>query len=115
MLDNQDRRDSLLRTPPPSFIPGLRETLQSIFSRPALLWWYSATLGCNFDSESAASDFLQRSSTSDVTPVRYFDPVRFRARYRVRGPNAFIAYLSDESRRLAWPSPLFSPRWYCRR
>lgn len=60
-------------------------------------------------------EFLERAGSSDISPFRFFDPGWFRARYAVSGPNAFVSYLQNPVQRLAYPSPLFAPRWYCRR
>ncbi|MEA2937265.1 MAG: hypothetical protein QOC56_769 [Alphaproteobacteria bacterium] len=88
----------------------------SIFSSPPLLWWYAKKTGAdNLSATSATDDFLRRAATDDISPVRFFEPGWFRARYRVNGANAFLAYLGDRKLRLARPSPIFAPRWYARR
>ena len=91
-------------------------TVESILSRPAHLIFYCVTTGSVFlDGKRAADDFFQRAATSDLPPVRFFDPVWFRSRYRVTGPNAFVSYLQNPGWRLAAPSAVFAPRWYARR
>ena len=90
--------------------------LRAFFSNPAALSWYARLAGITATSaDAAADDFLRRSATEDITPTIFFDPVWFRATYRVEGVNAFVSYLSGQSLRFAWPSPLFVPRWYARR
>src|ERR1043166_8437207 len=100
---------------------GIRSALQSIFSRVPYLQWYSGSLAARgklsprvLSAEGAAADFLARAGSEDISPVRFFDPVWFRGRYRVDGVNAFLSYLRDARQRLAWPSAFFAPRWYCR-
>ena len=100
---------------------GIRSALQSIFSRVPYLQWYSGSLAARgklsprvLSAEGAADDFLARAGSEDISPVRFFDPVWFRGRYRVDGVNAFLSYLQDTRQRLAWPSAFFAPRWYCR-
>ena len=94
----------------------LRCTLEAIFTRNAYLSWYCQNTGCgNLDFRQAAENFLERAKNEDVSPVRFFDPAWFRSLYKVVGPNAFLSYISDTRQRLAWPSPLFWPRWYSRR
>jgi hypothetical protein len=94
----------------------MRCTLEAIFTRNAYLSWYCQNTGCgNLDFRQAAENFLERAKNEDVSPVRFFDPAWFRSLYKVVGPNAFLSYISDTRQRLAWPSPLFWPRWYSRR
>ena len=78
---------------------GIRSALQSIFSRVPYLQWYSGSLAARgklsprvLSAEGAADDFLARAGSEDISPVRFFDPVWFRGRYRVDGVNAFPDY-----------------------
>jgi hypothetical protein len=97
-------------------VEELRFNLEAIFTHSAYLSWYCQNSGCgNLDFRQAAENFLDCAKTEDVSPVRFFDPEWFRSLYSVVGPNAFLSYISDTRQRLAWPSPLFWPRWYSRR
>ena len=94
----------------------VRIALRAIFSNPVAHSWYARQTDIAATSVDAAIDnFLQRSAKEDITPTIFFDPVWFRANYRVEGANAFLSYLNRQDQRFAWPSPLFAPRWYARR
>src|SRR4051812_47160712 len=93
-----------------------RQVIGEILSRPHhLLWFCGANDLIVSDGHDAVEQFLQGARTSDISPFRFFDPNWFRSKYRVVGPNAFISYLQSPQQRLAAPSPVFAPRWYCRR
>jgi hypothetical protein len=92
---------------------AIEQTIDIVFSFAPFLRWYLESAGLHgLDAKDAASHFLSRAATEDVSPVPFFDPAWFRANYDVCGVNAFLSYLTDRARRLAWPSPLFAPRWY---
>src|SRR5665213_2170527 len=94
----------------------LRDSLSALFARPVYLEWYCTSAACgDLDPCAAVEDFLYRAKDDDISPVRFFDPGWFRSKYRADGANAFLSYFSNERQRLAWPSPLFAPRWYSRR
>lgn len=99
----------------------VRSAVQSIFSRPPFLQWYTGALAARgkvsarlVDAEAAADDFLTRARVDDISPVRFFDPTWFRTNYPVAGVNGFLSYLRNPGQRLASPSAVFAPRWYCR-
>ena len=93
----------------------IRSLIRGVYSRPAYLQWYCQNIGvANLDAESAADDFIKRSTFFDVSPVRLFDPQWFRGRFPVAHVNAFMSYVANDAQRLAPPSPLFWPRWYMR-
>ena len=93
----------------------IRIAIKKVFSRPAHLRWYCQQVGiANLDPGSAVDDFFKRSEFIDVSPVRFFDPQWFRAKFPVTGVNAFLSYVTNDAQRLAPPSPLFAPRWYAR-
>ena len=94
----------------------IRVAIKNVFSRPAHLRWYCQQVGvANLDPGSAVDDFFKRSEFFDISPVRFFDPQWFRAKFPVTGVNAFLSYVTNDAQRLAPPSPLFAPRWYARR
>jgi len=39
----------------------------------------------------AAADFFERAATTDISPVRFFDPIWVRANYPTDGVNAFLS------------------------
>jgi hypothetical protein len=89
--------------------------LETILARAPFQQWYRDRVGAeNLVASGAVEDFQQRSVFFEISPVPLFDPTWFRTRYRVKGRNAFLSYLADSRQRLARPSPLFAPRWYCR-
>ena len=95
---------------------SLKAILEEIFARRPFLDWYRSEMSLDHASVGeTVNDFVSRSEVSDVTPIRFFDPVWFRSQYRLSGVNAFVSYLKDESLSLARPSPLFDARWYSRR
>lgn len=93
----------------------IRIAIEKVFSRPAQLRWYCKQVAvANLDPGGAVDDFFKRSEFFDVSPVRFFDPQWFRAKFPVTGVNAFLSYVTNDAQRLAPPSPLFAPRWYAR-
>ena len=94
----------------------IRQAIESIFGHAPYLKWYARQIGvAGLGVNDATYDFCERSALHDISPVRFFDPTWFRKRYRVVGVNAFVSYMRDANQQLAWPSPIFAPRWYCRR
>src|SRR6266511_314897 len=61
--------------------------------------------------------FFNDTATTEIYTLSLHDalPIWFRAKYGANGVNAFLSYITDEKHRLAWPSPLFAPRWYSRK
>src|SRR5581483_1454032 len=104
-----------VQNPAPLAHERLRTALEAAFARPIYLNWYRGKVRApNLTAASAVDDFLARSTWRDISPLVFFDPEWFRNRFRVDGVNAFVSYLTDDRLRLAPPSPLFHPRWYCR-
>jgi hypothetical protein len=95
---------------------AIRKTVQALFARPSYLEWYCTHVQVpGLDKKRAVLDFFERAASEDVSPTLFFDPIWFRSKYCATGPNAFLSYLANDEQRLAWPSPLFAPRWYSRR
>ncbi|MFO1098500.1 MAG: hypothetical protein U1E81_09625 [Xanthobacteraceae bacterium] len=92
------------------------QLIEAIFQRTAYLSRYQNRFSDKtLTAQCAAADFLDRSKSEDISPIDFFDSAWFRSKYDVTAVNAFLSYLARRDQRIAWPSPLFAPTWYCRR